>query len=144
PSKQGSKWGLTQASCGAKNGATSGATGARPMSRERVVSRHLIQRGSQFYLRLAIPRALRPFMPPSKSGNVRDYITEPLGPNLDVARPAAAQLVANYERIFSRLRAGELLSPEQIAAEVSTDVVAVKRETLEALRAEREKWAHAM
>jgi integrase len=45
-----------------------------------------------------------------------------LGPDLSVARPACAQRVADYEAVFTRLRAGEKMTPEQIKAALSADL----------------------
>jgi integrase len=82
------------------------------------MAKHLIRRGNQWYLHVAIPRPLRQHFL-SESGRQRDAIWEALGPNLDDAKPISAERVAVWEQVFSRLRAGEKLSPEAIKAIVS-------------------------
>jgi integrase len=82
------------------------------------MSDHLIQRKRQWYLKLAIPRPLRQHFP-SKSGNPRDFIWESLGRDYDRARPEAAQRVADYEKLFARLRSGLPLTPEAVEAELA-------------------------
>src|SRR5262249_49726374 len=73
-------------------------------------------RGRQYYLHLAIPRSLRQhFLSPS--GKRRDALWEPLGPDLTAAKPEAAQRVAEYERLFARLRVATM-TPDAIRDEI--------------------------
>jgi len=80
---------------------------------------HLIQRGKQHYLRLAIPRPIRHLFPSGK-GQPRDYIVEPLGRNYDPARVEADRRVADYRVLFSR---AALMTVEAVQAEIE----AIKR-----------------
>jgi integrase len=84
---------------------------------------NLRQRGRQYYLHLVIPRKLRRFFH-SKSGKPMAAVWEPLGPNLDIAEPRAAQRVADYRAIFARLKTGEQMTPEQIKAALAIDTAA--------------------
>jgi integrase len=78
---------------------------------------HLWRRHNVYYLRLAIPPALRQHFP-SASGKPRDKIVEPLGTgDLRQAQALRNQRVAHFERVFARLRSGVVLSPEEIAEE---------------------------
>src|SRR5262245_39576895 len=94
----------------------------------------LRQRGQQWYAHIAIPRPLRKHFLRS-SGKPMDAIWKPLGPNRDDARALAAQLAADYERVFNRLRAGEQMTPEQIstavASNLSAELARVRREAAE-------------
>jgi len=79
--------------------------------------RHLWLRHHVYYLRLAIPPALRQHFP-SATGKPRDKIVEPLGTgDLRQAQALRNQRVAHFERLFARLRSGVVLSPEEIAEE---------------------------
>jgi len=75
---------------------------------------HLIQRGHQYYLRLAIPRPIRHLFP-SGTGKPRDFISEPLGRNYDPARVEADRRVADYRALFAR--AG-LMTAEAVQGEI--------------------------
>jgi integrase len=84
--------------------------GGIPMARD-----HLWQRGRQWYLRLAIPRPLRRHFL-SGTGNPLAKIVEPLGSDYEAAKLMAAHRVAACMSVFARLRAGVVMTPEQIKA----------------------------
>src|SRR5438046_1204357 len=76
---------------------------------------HLWRRHNVYYLRLAIPPALRQHFP-SATGKPRDKIVEPLGTgDLRQAQALRNQRVAYWERVFARLRSGVAMLPDEIA-----------------------------
>jgi integrase len=84
---------------------------------------NLERRGRQWYLRLSVPRSLRHrFCSPQ--GNPRAHIVESLGDSYEIAKVRAAQRTAVFTAIFGRLKAGEPMTDEQIAAEVRGDAFA--------------------
>jgi integrase len=91
---------------------------------------NLRQRGRQWYLQLGIPRSLRHFFL-SHSGKPMAAIEQPLGDSFEQARNECARRVANYRELFSRLHAGEQLTPEQVKAAMSFDRAAEKRRLLQ-------------
>jgi integrase len=96
------------------------------------------RRGRQYYLQLGIPRPLRHFFL-SHSGKPMATIEQPLGDAYEQARIECARRVANYRELFSRLRAGESVTPEEIRQVLSFSAAEfdrVRRETALALR----KW----
>ena len=74
---------------------------------------NLRQRGRQWYLQLGIPRSLRHHFL-SHSGKPMATIEQPLGDSFVQARNECARRVANYRERFSRLRAGEPITPAEI------------------------------
>src|SRR5262245_40523876 len=80
---------------------------------------HLLQRGNQYYLRLAIPRPLRHLFP-SSTGKPRAFISHPLGRNDDTARHECDRRVADYRALFSR---AALMTAETVRDEIG----AIKR-----------------
>jgi integrase len=83
---------------------------------------HLWQRGDQYWLRLKIPRSLQLLFPlRSKSGKPFDHIATPLGDSKSVALIESNRLVSLYLGIFERLRAGEVLTQEQVNSIIRTD-----------------------
>ena len=80
---------------------------------------YLVQRGKQFYLRLAIPRPIRPLFP-SGSGKARDFVVEPLGRNFDPARVECDRRVADYRALFAR-------APLMTADAVQVELQAIKQ-----------------
>src|SRR5262245_30764205 len=80
---------------------------------------YLVERGRQFYLRLAIPRPIRHLFP-SSTGKPSDFIVEPLGRNYDPARVEADRRVADYRALFAR---AALMTVEAVQAEIQ----AIKR-----------------
>src|SRR5262245_55711066 len=74
----------------------------------------LMQRGRQWYLKLAIPRPIRKLFPTS-AGNPRDFIWESLGKSHDHAQVEAHTRTAEYRRLFAR---AALMTAEAIAAEL--------------------------
>jgi integrase len=99
---------------------------------------YLWQRGRQWYLRLPIPKPLRPQFP-SRTGKPLVNVVEPLGSSLEIARLEHDRRVAKYRQLFARLHAGEQLTPEQIRVAVAFDKAAEGRrlyqEALAAMRA---------
>jgi integrase len=85
-------------------------------------SSHVWQRGHQYYLKLAIPRKIRHHFP-SSTGTPRSKIVEPLSDSYEVAKVKAAQKVGRYAGVFARLKAGETMTAEEIAAAVSADLI---------------------
>jgi hypothetical protein len=85
---------------------------------------HLWRRGDQWYLKLNVPRPLRQHFP-SSTGKPKDKIVEPLGDSKEQARLKAARRVAAYEEVFARLRAREVMSPDEIKAAVALDLGAI-------------------
>jgi integrase len=84
-------------------------------------TKHLWQRGNQWHLKLAIPRSLQKHFP-SSTGKPKSHIVEPLGDSLTQARLHRNRLVTAYEEVFARLRAGEVMTPDQITAAVKLDL----------------------
>src|SRR5262245_48194250 len=74
----------------------------------------LMQRGRQWYLKLAIPRPIRKLFPTS-AGNPRDFIWESLGKSHDHAQVEAHTRTAEYRRLFAR---AALMTAEAITAEL--------------------------
>src|SRR5262249_24715085 len=74
----------------------------------------LMQRGRQWYLKLAIPRPIRKLFPTS-TGKPRDFIWESLGKSHDHAQVEAHTRTAEYRRLFAR---AALMTAEAIAAEL--------------------------
>src|SRR5262245_39572149 len=104
---------LTRGFCLTMFYATEYATGRQNMATRDT---HLIRQGNQFYLRLAIPRAIRPLFPSSRSGKPRDFITEPLGRDYTPARVEADRRIAEYRALFSR---ASLMTVEAVGAEIA-------------------------
>jgi integrase len=77
-------------------------------------TKHLWQRGHQWYLKLAIPRPLQKDFPTPSTGKPKSHIVEPLGDSLTQARLQRNRLVTAYEEVFARLRSGEKMTPDQI------------------------------
>jgi integrase len=97
-----------------------------------MVYEHLRQRGRQWYLQLGVPRSLRP-----QFGKA--MIEQPLGDSFEQARIECHRRVARYRELFSRLRAGEPMTPEEIKQELSfsaAEFERIRRETALTLR----KW----
>jgi integrase len=97
---------------------------------------NLRQRGRQWYLQLGIPRSLRHHFL-SHSGKPMATIEQPLGDSFEQARIECARRVANYRELFSRLKAGEPIMPEEIKQALSfnaTEFDRVRRETAIAMR----------
>jgi integrase len=87
-------------------------------------TKYLWERGHQWYLRLPIPRPLRKhFLTPA--GKPKSHIVEPLGDSLTQARLQRNRQVAAYGEVFARLRAGEVMTPDQIKAAVMVDLEAI-------------------
>jgi integrase len=100
----------------------------------------LVRSGNRWNMRLAIPRPLRHHFP-SATGVPRQKIVETLGDlSHEQAKIEASRRETAYLGVFRRLRAGEVMTAEQIRSEVHTDATSVQREVLEALHTEREKW----
>jgi integrase len=76
-------------------------------------TKHLWQRGHQWYLKLPIPRPLQKHFLTS-AGKPKSHIVESLDDSLSQARLKRNRLVTAYEEIFARLRNGEVITPEQI------------------------------
>jgi integrase len=95
---------------------------------------YLWQRGHQYYLRLAVPRRFRHLFP-TKDGKPRAMIAESLGSDYAAAKVKAVQRAGVYMDIFARLRKGEVMTTEQIAADLAVDMAAVEREMREMFRA---------
>src|SRR5262249_7770366 len=74
----------------------------------------LMQRGRQWYLKLAIPRPIRKLFP-TITGTPRDLIWESLGRSYDPAQVEGHTRTAEYRRLFAR---AALMTPEAIAAEL--------------------------
>jgi integrase len=72
------------------------------------MAKNLIQKGSAYYVKVAIPRPLRSLFL-SESGKPKDAIWEALGPDKTPAATRCAERVAYWTRAFERLRAGETL-----------------------------------
>jgi integrase len=70
---------------------------------------HLRMRGRRWYLQLGVPKSLRPHFG-------KAIIEQPLGDSFERARIECARRVADYRELFARLRAGEQMTPEQVAA----------------------------
>jgi hypothetical protein len=85
-------------------------------------TKYLWERGHQWYLRFPIPRPLRKYPFVTSTGKPKSHIVEPLGDSLTQARLRRNRLVAAYEEVFARLRAGEQMTPDQIEAAVSFDL----------------------
>jgi integrase len=81
---------------------------------------YLWQRGRQWYLRLPIPTPIRPYFL-SSTGKPMVRVVEPLGDSYEVAKAMAAQRVAVCTAVFTRLRAGEEMTPEQVKAALEPD-----------------------
>jgi integrase len=81
---------------------------------------YLWQRGRQWYLRLSIPTPIRPYFL-SSTGKPMVRVVEPLGDSYEVAKAMAAQRVAVCTAVFTRLRAGEEMTPEQVKAALEPD-----------------------
>jgi integrase len=97
---------------------------------------NLRQRGRQWYLQLGIPRSLRHHFL-SHSGKPMATIEQPLGDSFEQARIECARRVANYRELFSRLKAGEPITPEEIKQALSFSAAEfdrVRRETAIAMR----------
>jgi integrase len=97
---------------------------------------NLRQRGRQWYLQLGIPRSLRHHFL-SHSGKPMATIEQPLGDSFEQARIECARRVANYRELFSRLKAGEPITPEEIKQALSftaAEFDRVRRETAIAMR----------
>jgi integrase len=75
---------------------------------------HLWRRGNQWYLRVAIPRPLRHLFL-SSSGKPMVRVVERLSDSREVAKVMAAERVAVCMRVFARIKAGLLTTPEQVA-----------------------------
>jgi integrase len=82
------------------------------------MAKNLWQKGHQYYFKTNVPRPLRQHFL-SERGNPVDSIWKPLGADRTIAKIEAPRLLAAYELIFARLRAGEKLSAEQIKAEIA-------------------------
>jgi integrase len=76
---------------------------------------HFYRRGNQYYLKLGVPRPLQHFFR-TKTGKPMVTIEQPPGDSHERARIECARRVANYRELFARLKAGEQMTPEQIAA----------------------------
>src|SRR5262249_17111475 len=105
----------------------------------------LMQRGRQWYLKLAIPRPIRKLFPTS-TGKPRDFIWESLGKSHDHAQVEAHTRTAEYRRLFAR---AALMTAEAIAAELeaikdrakgraTVATLPLLESELQRLRAERE------
>jgi integrase len=80
-------------------------------------TRHLWLRHNVYYLRLAIPPALREHFR-SGSGKPKDKIVEPLGTgDLRQAQALRNQRLVYWASVFQRIRSGGALSSEEIAEE---------------------------
>ena len=73
---------------------------------------HLIQRGRQFYLRIAIPRPIRHLFL-SGTGKPKEFIVEPLGPDRTPATIECGHRVADYRSLFAR---AALMTPEAVGS----------------------------
>jgi integrase len=96
--------------------------------------KHLRNKGrrprTNWYLNLPIPRPIRGSWPTKA-----DYIVRPLGTgDLREAQRKRDELVVAYRRVFDRLKAGELMTQEQINAAVSFDWDQARAELYQALR----------
>jgi integrase len=76
---------------------------------------HLQRRGRQWYLKLGIPRPLQHHFK-TRTGKPMTTIDQPLGDSYELARVECGRRVADFRELFVRLKAGELIPPEQIAA----------------------------
>jgi integrase len=72
------------------------------------MAKNLIQKGSAYYCKVAIPRPLRSLFL-SETGKPKDAIWEALGPDKTPAMARCAARVAYWTRVFVRLQAGETL-----------------------------------
>jgi integrase len=82
--------------------------------------KHLFKRGEQWYLKLPIPRPLqRHFL--TSNGKPKGHIIESLGDSLTQAQLQRNRRVMAYEAVFTRLRAGEEMTPDQIKTAVSLE-----------------------
>jgi integrase len=79
------------------------------------VDKFLLQRGRQWYFWRPIPKHIRHLFP-SESGRPLDKVAKPLGPNYDVAKPAAAMMEAACAAVFAQIEAGVITSPEAAKA----------------------------
>jgi integrase len=80
--------------------------------------RHLWKRHNRYYLRLAIPPALRKhFVSKDGKGKPRDKIIEPLSGDLRQAQALRTQRLAYWQAVFERVRTGAPLSAAEIAEE---------------------------
>jgi integrase len=82
----------------------------------------LWQRGRQYYLKLHVPRPLRQHFLTS-TGQPKREIVERLSDSYSEARRKCDWLIVAYGNVFDRLKAGEQLTAEQIAAAVSGNIV---------------------
>jgi integrase len=102
-----------------------------------VAKHYLWQRGRQWYLRLPVPKPLRPLFP-SSTGKPRLDIVEPLGSSYETAKLEHDRRVAKYRELFARLLAGEQLTSDQIKSAMTFDRVAegkrLYQEALDAMR----------
>jgi integrase len=76
-------------------------------------TKHLWERGNQWYLKLAIPRPMQHLFP-SSTGRPRSHIVEPLGDSPSNAKDEAGYRVARYTDIFRQIKVGLLTTPEQV------------------------------
>jgi integrase len=76
---------------------------------------HLLRRGNQWYLRVAIPRKQRHLFL-SSNGRPMVRIVEKLSDSFETARLMAAERVATCMRVFAQVKAGILTTPQQVAA----------------------------
>jgi integrase len=74
---------------------------------------HLWRRGNQWYLRVAIPRPHRHLFL-SKTGKPLVRVVERLSDSKSVAKVMAADRVAVCMRVFAKIKAGLLTTPEQV------------------------------
>src|SRR5262249_1454785 len=75
---------------------------------------HLWRRGNQWYLRVAIPRPHRHLFL-SSTGRPMVRVVEKLSERHEAAKVMAADRVATGMRVFARIKAGLLTTPEQVA-----------------------------
>jgi integrase len=75
----------------------------------------LQERGKQYWFWLSIPGRMRHLFPRTSKGNAPDKISEPLGPNYDVAKVKAAARLSRCKAIFDMVDAGKITTAEQLA-----------------------------
>jgi integrase len=87
-----------------------------------MASDHVLKRGKQYYLRLAIPPSIRKFFP-SGTGKPRVNIIERLGTDSpSEAQIRALRRAATYRELFKSLREGQEMTQEQIGQFLSLDM----------------------